>query len=333
MQGIDKKRYAPFKIMTGAMRPLPVRLKVAGTLYMLKIQNQNRKLKLWLAFGFLWIFPLVATTVSPGLAESLRAPPPKNNAWIHLEPGLDLALFPSSKNAAAKNSGIRVLRIDPKFFRFTLVNASALKPNDNRSVKRWAADRGLVAAVNASMFQEDAKTSVSLMRTGGHVNNRRLSKDKTILAFDPLDKSLPKVQIIDRQCQSIDKLGTQYQTAVQSIRMVSCKGKNVWKQNSKKWSVSAVGADREGNILFIHSGTPQSAHDLIERLQRLPIKLARAMYTEGGPSAQLYVRSNDKEYDFLGEFSTRLRKNETSRFAFPVPNVVGIQRIAPNEEP
>ena len=244
----------------------------------------------------------------------------QSELWTPLEPGLALAHFtPQSDPQAA----INVLRIDPAYFEFKLFNASAgnkipLTP------KQWAQSNNLVAVINASMFQEDLLTSVSLMRTADHINNSYVSKDKTILAFDPNNAGVPDIKIIDRECDDFDKLRKSYNSLVQSIRMISCKGQNVWRSQSEKWSVSAIGVDGEGSVLFIQTEMAFDTRDLIGTLQLLPLNIQRAMYVEGGPQAQLYINSRGKTLEFVGQVSSFFQQG--GRLAWPIPNVIGIVR-------
>ena len=176
------------------------------------------------------------------------------------------------------------------------------------------------------MFQSDFRTSVSLMRTRSHANNPRLSKDNTVLAFDPLDAGLPAVQIIDRTCQDFDDLGARYGTVVQSIRMVSCHRHNVWQPRDDKWSTAAIGIDGADRVLFIHVRSPFSTHDLIDLLLGLPIDLQRAMYVEGGPQAQLYIESGDATLELVGSHGIGFPLDDGLARPLPLPNVVGVKR-------
>ena len=195
------------------------------------------------------------------------------------------------------------------------------------STGEWVRRKGLVAAINASMYQADKITSVSLMKTFGHVNNNWYSKDRALLVFDPKKKSLPRTQILDRDCQNVDHLRTLYHTQIQSIRMISCDGENVWEQQNKKWSTAAIGMDSRGNILFIHVRSPFSTHDLINNLLKLPLRLKRAMYVEGGSESQMYIRSGKTELEFVGSYSTGSNETDANQVAWPIPNVVGITRL------
>ena len=130
--------------------------------------------------------------------------PEKKLGWQPLDKGIELGTFRSPLPSDVGDSLIRVLRIDPKHYRLQLLNTSAIPSGTPITPKQWSQQKGLTAVINASMYQTDYKTSVSLMRKKGHINNPRLSKDMTILAFDRLDGSVSEVKIIDRQCEDFE---------------------------------------------------------------------------------------------------------------------------------
>jgi len=262
--------------------------------------------------------------VCAGADQQTNAVSNPAGGWQKLADGLELGIFESPQPAEIGDSKIRILRIDPARYELKLLNASVSKKGRSLSVKQWCLENGLAAAINASMYQEDHKTSVSLMRTRIHVNNPRISKDMAILAFDRLGTEVPGVKIIDRQCEDFRLWKNKYGTLVQSIRMISCKGKNVWRQQTKKYSTAAIGIDKADRVLFIHVGSTYSTHDLINILKKLPIEIDRAMYTEGGPQAQLYIKSGDHEYEFIGHSEIDLGAKTNSLFSWPIPNAVGI---------
>ena len=277
---------------------------------------------------FLWAFLIVSAIILFSSEKSESATTKESIFWKNLEPGLALGAFEAQISSKYSDSLISVLRIDPKYFDFKLMNASATQEKKTKSVRDWVKQNSLVAGINASMYQKDFMSSVSLMKTKDHVNSKWFSKDKTILVFDPIDKGLPPVQMVDRDCDDFSKIRKQYNTQVQSIRMVSCKQQNVWKRQNKKWSTSAIGWDGSGKILFIHVRSPYSPHDLINMLLKLPIDLKRAMYAEGGPDAQMFIRSKAKEYNFIGSYSTGSHESDKNHIGWPVPNVLGIKRKA-----
>ena len=254
--------------------------------------------------------------------------------WQQLARGLELGTFLSPQPAEVGDSLVRVLRINPKYYRLRLLNTSAIENGVPLTPKQWCRQNGLIAAINPSMFQTDYKTSVSLMRTQTHTNNPRLSKDMTILAFDRQSSDVPPAKIIDRQCEDFQFWKKKYKTLVQSIRMLSCKGKNVWKQQQQKWSTAAIAIDGQENILFIHVRSWYSTHDLINVLKKLPLDISKAMYTEGGPQAQLYINTGEKEFEFAGSYETSSPQNNENAIFWPLPNVIGIsvRTLQPNKQ-
>ncbi len=247
-----------------------------------------------------------------------------DTVWQKLSDGLELGFFHSPQPSETGDSIIRVLRIEPARYQLRLLNASASENGRPLSAKEWCRQNGLVAAINASMYQADLKASVSLMRTKSHINNPRLSKDMAILAFDRNSIDVPRLKIIDRRCEDFKTWGKKYKTLIQSIRMISCEGENVWAQQDQKWSTAAIAVDYLGRVMFIHVGSLYSTHDLINILKKLPLDIDRAMYVEGGPQAQLYINIGTHEYEFVGSYKIEIEENMNALFSRPIPNVVGI---------
>jgi len=277
-----------------------------------------------LLIPFIVLLGTLTLAISPRTKSANSAQP---SAWKNLENGLDIGIFQAPKKSALGDSLIRILRADTKYFSLKLLNASSKDQGNRQSVKKWANRNGLVAAINASMYQKDMISSVSYMKTRQHTNSNWVSKDKTILAFDPTDKSLPPVRIIDRDCEDFNKLRKFYGTLVQSIRMVSCHGKNMWAPHKKMWSTAAIGLDNQNRVLFIHVRSPYTSHDLINMLLELPVGLRQAMYVEGGADAQLYINTGKVRYEFIGSYSSGSREHDENTFSHSVPNVVGLVRL------
>ena len=279
------------------------------------------------------LIPCIALLGALTLAIVLGTRPAdsSSSAWRNLEKGLDMGIFQAPRKSILGDSLIRILRANTNYFGLRLLNASSGDQGKGYSVKDWADKNGLVAAINASMYQKDMKTSVSYMKTRQHTNSAWVSKDKTILAFDPNDKNLPPVQIIDQDCKDFNKLREFYGTLIQSIRMVSCHGKNMWEPSAKMWSTAAIGLDKQNRILFIHVRSPYTTHDLINMLLELPINLEQAMYVEGGADAQLYINTGKENHEFVGSYSSGSREHDENIFSHPVPNVLGLVRLEKQE--
>ena len=247
--------------------------------------------------------------------------------WEPLEPGLELGTAQSPIPSDTGDSRIHILRIDPTRFELQLLNTSASPDGSPRTAREWSQQYRLVAAINASLYQADQRTSFALMKSRLHTNNPRLSKHNAVLLFDRLDDGVPPVQIVDRTCRNLADLQGRYGAMVQSIRMVSCNRANVWTQQPEnKWSTAAIAIDQHGKLLFLHVRSPFSTHDLIEGLLGLPLGLRETMYVEGGPEAQLYVNAGGRELEFVGSHGSSFAGIENT-YALPIPNVLGVRRI------
>ena len=280
------------------------------------------RFRIWMVLVCLWGagFNIFGSPAPPIYAA-------EENSWQALEPGLWYGQFLSPQRSESGDSIVRVLRIDPRFFECKLLSVSAVADQQPMTTAQWSRRYRLKAAINASMYQKDYRTSVSLMKSPGHINNPRMSKDMTILAFDRRTTDVPPVKIIDRECDDFSRWRKQYRTLVQSIRMISCTGRNVWSEQPQRWSTAAIATDRQGHVLFIYVASPFSTHDLIENLKRLPLDIQRAMYAEGGLPAQLYINAGGTELEFAG--GRKISGGEEVEAAHPwaIPNVIGIVPI------
>jgi hypothetical protein len=240
--------------------------------------------------------------------------------WEALAPGLELGVFqgPAAEHGDGK---ITALRVDPNKFDLKLSSAGSEPGGAPRTAKEWARRAGGVAAINPSMFAPDGK-GVSLLRAKGHVSNGKLGKDKAVLVFGPRKSGLPRARLLDRECDDVAALLSLYEGAAQSIRMFSCKSKNVWSAQPKRWSATAVGQDAQGRLLLLHVRTPYTMHALVDTLLSLPLGLVRLMYTEGGPEAQLYVGAGGRERELIGSWETGFREADDNAAAWPIPNAL-----------
>jgi len=241
--------------------------------------------------------------------------------WNEAEDGLHVAEFETDFDNA--QHALTLVKIDPARYSFKLLCATE-HGKEPLNAKEWASKYQMIAVVNAGMFQENGLTSVGFMKNFNHVNNGRLSRANTILAFNPVEKNIPEIQLIDRECQNFNDLRPKYQSFVQSMRMISCKQQNVWAEQDAKWSTLAVGTDTQGNILFLFSRTPCTVHDFIEILLSLPLSLKSAMYLEGGPQASLYLSTSRMTVERYGVWGGI--ENNSLQFPLPVPNVIGISK-------
>ncbi|KMQ52742.1 hypothetical protein CHISP_0511 [Chitinispirillum alkaliphilum] len=242
--------------------------------------------------------------------------------WDTLSNGLELGRALSPLYEPSDSAYIHILRIDPAVYSLHLMNASHPEQGQRLTAREWARQEGFTAVINAAMFQRDFLRSVSFMKSNEHTNNSFVSRDKSFLAFDPLAEKLPEIKIIDRECDDFDHLRNKYGSMVQSIRMLSCTGRNVWQKSERRWSIASVGLDSTGNLLFFHATAPHSVNEFIDVIKDLPISLKRAMYMEGGSQAQLFIQTETRSLEFIGNYSSGGRAFTVSA----LPNVLGIMK-------
>ena len=249
----------------------------------------------------------------------LSFPPPtlpQDELWNKIGDGLFLSELHAPQ--------ITLVKIDPNYYLFKLLCASE-NNNLRMTAKKWCQRHNLVSAINAGMFQTDGIRNVGYMKNFNHINSPRLNTShKAVLAFNPVDATVPEIQIIDLKCQDFEKLKDKYQTLIQSIRMISCRQENVWVNQDKRWTIAAFGIDKGGNGLFIFTETHLSVHDFTNILLSLPVSLYNVMYLEGGPDATLYFSANGVELEKIGSYETDLDENHFSKNARSIPNVIGI---------
>ncbi len=263
---------------------------------------------------------LLPSTAPLGSARSGAAA--GGEVWRKLDDGLEFGDLPAPRKAEAGDSRILVLRIDPRRYEFRLMCASAAADKKPLTARQWCQQHGLAAAINASMYAKDELTSVSLLKGPRHQNNSHVSADKMMLVFEPTDPAEPPARLVDLDRQTAADVLRKYSGAAQNIRMISQAGKNVWRQQPRKPSVAAIGMDRQGMILFIHSRSAYTVHDLIDMLMEMPLGLTMCMYVEGGSPAQMYVRSGGFELEAVGNYEA-LPDGE-NKVVRAVPNVIGI---------
>jgi hypothetical protein len=274
-------------------------------------------------------FVIAAPSTKPTASTAKKKTPKPTLKWRELEPGLAFGKFTAHIPSPRGDSKIAVLRIDPKRFKFSLLSAGAMKLPRALPIDEWMRKHKLVAAINAGMFEPDGST-VGYSRIDKNVlKSHRKSMYKAYFAADLSKKTrLPAATILDAECDKrARKKESRYRIVLQSIRMISCNGKNLWKKSPRIWSTAALAVDKHGNVLFIHSRSPWDVHDFIDILKEMPLGITRAMYLEGGPEASLAVAAGGVNKLFLGSYETGFNENDHNWRAWALPNIIGVERV------
>lgn len=260
------------------------------------------------------------------LLSCSKAQEPKP-VWIQIENGLHYGEFEAPVKSEIGDSKIQVLKIDPRQYDLVLLCASEQTGGEALTVREWAGRFGLIAAINAGMFQKDLKTNVGYMKNYTHFNNRRIHRRyASVFAFNPREDGLPAARIFDTDVDVIKEVIARYHTVIQNLRLIKRPALNRWFRQDRKWSEAALGQDKDGNILFIFCESPYTMHDLNNFLLELPLGIDCAQHLEGGVQASFYLRHNNTEIRGAGRHKTASAKINPGGLFFPVPNVIGIKK-------
>jgi hypothetical protein len=164
---------------------------------------------------------------------------------------------------------------------------------------QWLRVYGAIAAINAGMYERDLRSSSGHMRCGTHVNQGTWRTDYlSVLAFRPIDETLPPFTIVDLDQSGARETLEKYQCVVQNLRLIRAPGENVWQPTHRKWPEAAAALDRQGRLLLIFSPTPLSMNVFADRLLGSDLELVRAMHLDGGPPASLTVKVGPTIVDY-----------------------------------
>jgi hypothetical protein len=268
------------------------------------------------------------------LGIALLVQPPASAAWRPIASGMDLTTFVAAKRSPIGDSVITVIRIDPRLWQLEFVGLSQTAGTSGSSAREWCRAHGLTACINAGMFAVDYKTHVGFLRFREHVNSSRVNGYQSVAAFDPKVAGAAPFRIFDLDAAgvSMERILGDYASAVQNLRLIKRTGSNRWSQQPTAWSEAALGEDAEGRILFILSRSPFSMHDLNRELLAGGVGLVAAQHLEGGPEAQLYVKTGSVELELFGSYETSFRENDANASPWPIPNVLGVRPKAKNSE-
>jgi hypothetical protein len=266
----------------------------------------------------------------------LQAPPPdaasapapaaaSNGERQQLAPGLTVerARAAIDADARAGDGAVLFVRIDPH--RYAPRVLTAAEHGAARTAPAWANDFGLTAVINTSMYGTDGR-SVSLLVDDGHANSTRDDRRYGgLLGLRPRRPDLPAARILDRSCPGgdVDALRSDYRLVIANYRLLDCAGAPIAWSDAKAYSAAAIGLDREGNVVLVHSRTPYRMRDFARWLASPEHRLTAAVYVEGGPEASVFVRAGGQVVEAIGSYETGFREDDSNTSFWEIPNVLG----------
>lgn len=246
--------------------------------------------------------------------------------WTELEKGLEYAEF---ERTDTSKGTLVMLRFNPALFTFA-VHSISEEGNYPLTLRQWADKHQLVAAINASMYLPDGRTSTGYMRHHEHVNSKRVvgrfGAFFVARLYQPHVGTSPNATLLDKDMDPWEEEVPKYVTVVQNYRMINAQRRVLWSPGGPLYSISAVGKDGAGNILFIHCREPIEAFAFASLLLELPIDIRTVMYVEGGAQAGLLVNTSKYARSWAGRSAMDFLV--TGNINAPLPNILGVVRSA-----
>lgn len=211
------------------------------------------------------------------------------DVWQELETGLEIAHFDSRNRTIDPEGDLMVLRVEPRIFSLQLLTTARQAKEPGRNVARWCRDLGLIAAINAGMYQADKRTHVGFCKVDGKVVNGFANDYLSVAAFGPLDQADPPFRIFDLDETPMDEVLDRYNNVVQNLRLIKRDSENRWQPATDQWREAALAEDHRGRALLIYCRTAWSMYDFNEILLALPLNVVAAQHLEGRSPARFWI--------------------------------------------
>ncbi len=219
---------------------------------------------------------------------------------------------------------ITIVRVDLDRYRLRILTAE--RHGGRRAVPDWVRDHDLAGAINAGMFLPSGRSVGFMMQDGDVVSNRRVSKYRGVVGFDPRRSGLDPLALGGRGCgPGIDGMARRYRNVLQAYRVLDCRGRAVQWPTRKRYSAAAFGVDADGRAVFVHSRTPYRMTVFSRMLAEPSLRLRGLIYMEGGPEASLVVDAEGHSVRALGSYEDGFNPNDDNDEFWEVPNVIAFE--------
>jgi hypothetical protein len=255
--------------------------------------------------------PAVIAITRDATALDASGPCPVANA--SLGPGLVVERWHvATATPVAGEPCIDIVRADPNLYELRAPTG------DRRSAIEWQRAHDAIAITNAGMFH-DSGAPVGLVVADGKARGIDNAKFGGYFVWDAVTPKVPAVAVLGRGCPNAG-LRDNYDSLVQSYRLLDCDGQAIKWQDPKHYSAAAIGTDKQGHIIFIHARGAFTMHELSTALAAHD--LAGAIFLEGGPEASLVVRGKTGSLERVGSYETGFFENDGNTAFWDLPNVI-----------
>ncbi len=283
-------------------------------------------------FHYTLIFSLILTLTELWHFSDEGAPTKKQTykiTWNNIDNGLSYGVIPVQSNAKVADKNIYVLKINPDQYQFELV-CSTENDTTFRTVDEWCKLKGCVAGFNAGMYSLKKSTiGMGYLRNFDHFNNGEFrSVYKAIAAFNRKTGAVPDFDIFDLEKEKWETIESQYNSFLQSIRMIDG-NRNVspWRTKKKlSCSMIVMATDAQKNVLVLLTRIPYSLNIFARMMLQMPLNIQRAMYLEGGPESSLFVATKDSSIQKFGSWVYPGYAHDKNDQFRKLPNIIGVKK-------
>jgi uncharacterized protein YigE (DUF2233 family) len=229
---------------------------------------------------------------------------------------------PVAPEVAAGDRRITIVRVDPA--RFELRFLTTMHHGEARTLPEWVRDFELAGGINAGMFLPGGRPLGHMQFRGEVWSARRPRNHEAVIAFDPLSRPGRAFAIGGAGCgEDLDAMRTSFGSLLQARRLlVDCAGRPTRWQTAR-YSAAAIGVDRDGRVVLVHSRTPYRMAVLARMLAAEELGIRGLAYMEGGPEASLVVSHGSARVREIGSWEDGFNLNDDNRVFWDLPNVIG----------
>ncbi len=240
--------------------------------------------------------------------------------WTRVEHGAHYSKMRMAKQSFSENDEVDVYKFNPESFNIGVFKASHPVNSDY-----WHWQKDMICIINAAMVDDDNVTSLGVLRGKDFSIENIPNPDMNMMMFIGNGQSENKIEFRFAEENDISKIDHEYLCMLQGIGLIR-NGKQLNCYSDMVASFSAVGKDKEGNLIFILCRPPYQLSEIPGLMKKFNLELNDLMLVEKGPNA--FVSFNNRErivyhggsYEF-GKYMGLDNKRQAR-----VPYVIGLKR-------
>lgn len=227
----------------------------------------------------------------------------------------------SAPEAPAGDGTITIVRVDLARYELRVLTESHDGPR--RPLSTWVRDEHLAGGINAGMFLPNGRACGFLRYRDDVRSARRPGSFDGVLGFDPRGGGAALVAGGAGCSRDFAAIERDFGSVILGRKlMIDCQGRATgW--STRRFSAAAMGVDREGRAVFVHTRTAWRMAQLSTLLAAPELGIRGLVYMEGGPEASLIVDAEGQRVIEMGSWEDGFWENDGNHELWDLPNVIG----------